>query len=113
MLFIITISFIFLIFAWIIFTQFTKRGRSFVFSGKVLKTYKGAQSNLKGQVYKIQVHAIQTDNERQVGLGLQGSRFGEHDMIPLLLSKEEVEKLIRDMNDALAFQEGESQEGEG
>jgi len=88
----------------------TKRGRKFIFAGKVLKTYPSAESNLKGQVYKIQVHAVQTETGRKVGLALQGSRFGEHDMIPLLVSSNEAEKLIKDMQAALTFQEEQDSE---
>lgn len=94
------------IFGWIIFTLFTKRGSKYIFYGEILKSYKGAESNRKKQIHSISVHAVKADDERKVGLKVSGSRFGEHEMLPLVLTVEDAKKLMSDMEKAIEFKEG-------
>lgn len=93
-------------FGWIIFTVFTKWGSKYIFYGEILKSYEGAKSNRNKQIHSISVHAVKADDERKVGLKVSGSRFGEHEMLPLVLTGEEAKKLISDMEKAIEFKEG-------
>jgi len=89
---------------WIIFAAFTKRGRNFTFGGDILMTYKGGESRLKKQVHTFRVHAIDSGNTRKIGLEVNGSRFGEHEMIPFVMTVEETQKLITAMERAIKYQ---------
>ncbi|MGB0940794.1 MAG: hypothetical protein ACPGUE_00260 [Marinomonas sp.] len=92
-------------FCWIIFTLFTKRGSKYTFYGEILKSYEGAKSNRRNQIHSISVHAVKADDERKVGLKVSGSRFGEHEMLPLVFTVEDAKKLISDMEKAIEFKE--------
>lgn len=94
----------FAVFGWIIFAAFTKRGRNFTFGGEILKTYDGGESNLKKLIHTIKVHAIDCDDTRKIGLEVNGSRFAEHEMIPLVLTVEDAKKLINSLDEAIEYQ---------
>lgn len=98
------------VFGWIIFTAFTKRGSKYIFYGEILKSYDGATSNRQKQIHSISVHAVKADDGRKVGLKVSGSRSGEHEMLPLILTLEEAKKLMSDMEKAIEFKE--NSEGE-
>lgn len=91
---------------WIIFTTFTKRGSKYIFYGEILKSYEGAKSNRQKQIHSISVHAVKSDDGRKVGLKVSGSRSGDHEMLPLVLTVEETKKLMSDMQKAIEFKEG-------
>lgn len=75
---------------WVVFVLLTKRGRQFVFGGKIVHTWDGIKGQRKMLSSLVKVHAVEaTSAVRRAGLELSTSTIGSYQIIPISLSASE------------------------
>lgn len=92
------------------FMLLSKRGRAFMFGGKIVKTWDGVKGKRKIVTTKVKVHAVDASPSlRFVGLELTATTVGSYQMLPISLPKTEALELARLIQEAAAYQHNDSE----
>ena len=95
----------FAVIAWALFAFFTKRGKEFMFGGKIIKTFDEVKSRGKMIRSKLRVHVIDDDSTRIVGIQVYISSFGKHELVPITLTTDDARQLAQTLIEAADYRE--------
>ena len=95
--------FFFGILAFIVYSVFTKGGKGFLFGGKIIETLNDSIIQKRGITKTtIKIHIIEKkQKEKYVGIELTENAKLSWSMKPVTISKEDAQKLVNMLNDAI------------
>ena len=101
----ITFIFILAIVVFIVFTNYTKKGKELMFGGKIIKTF--GDVSAKGRIFSssftVTVHAVDRGATRMVTLEIRAGSADNKSMTPITLPAKEAKRLAEMLFEASEY----------